>query len=1774
MKQLLRSLLSGLFLAVGATAALGGQQVVFSEVMYNPTGSKPEFIEVWNISNTPLDMAKWRFSNGVRFEFPDFTASSNQAHFLKGKERIIVSSADAAATRAAYPTIPSAVRIFGPWEGALDNDGETVTLEDKNGVAVTSLEYGDDGHWPVAADGAGHSLVLANENRTFDDWRNWRRSNLAGGSPGAPETVVQPTLFISEAHFTATNRVDWVEIHNAAAAGGSLDGLFLASTSNFADKVPLSGAISPRGYASWNVDFAADNSGTLKLFLVDSSNNVIAAVKLTRVIGRDSLQEFPAQSGEWYSSTTSTRDAENNPERQVAIVINEIMVDPPSDQNLGEFIELHNRSASAVDLSGWRLDEAVDFVFPQGSSIPAGGYLVVGGDMAFLQGSYPGLTVLGNWRGQLRNGGEMIRLLDQHGNPADIVDYKLGGDWPELANGLGSSLELVHPEMDNNVAGAWRDSDESNKSTFESFAISGVYRRTQSDDELHLRTVGDAHMILRNITMSVAGGANVLTKATQFSTTGLSNAGWLAQGTHWATHVDANGWLNLISDGRGDVKGNRAELDAAGLLQGSTYTLRFEARWVSGKPRLVAQTFDTNWGGTVLLPIPSNLGTPGAVNSRAQAAAAPQVASILHSPAVPRASAPVKVTARVVSNVPLASVELFHRLDDIGHPATHPLAGTPINAFIASPMFDDGTNGDVVANDGTYTATVTRYGADNSLVHFYVQANGQDGSSTTLPKRGPKEPAYWVVENSPPSLDMNHQRIVVSALHLDALNTGDFGVPKFQYDFPRMSQHLFNATFIFNESEIIYNCGVRKGGSPWTREAGNSMGRARIKFPGDRPFRGREDTSYDDDAANPDRQYNNRIVRYWLYLFGHPALNNEFVRVAINGNTPNIREDYEPYGNDFLNRNFENGSSGQLFEIDDTFYFSDDGNRSNEDATWDYENSYNPVLYHDSWPLRTRETEYDYGALIDMMRLIEQNQFTKDQIDRLIDPDSANLMAALRGYIGDWDTFTRQRGKNAFFYRRPDDGRGMFMHWDSDLAWQSGDISDPVLGDDNGTMKTNVANYFRRPYNLKLLNYYLTELLTKFTEASPRMTAFFQAEENASTSFTVNTAKYTNWFSGRKSRIQTDIGPAFTTPFALTNPPTTTTAATVLLAGTAPSNAYRVEVVGHPEAVFTWLDTTRWNLSAIRLRSGDNVLTLQTVNAAGAVISTLSHTVTKEGDAAPVLSLTTDPKSGNVALSQAATLDASGSYDPEGTPLAFTWSVTPQSGVRISDPARPVLTALFSTPGIYTFTLQSIDGAGSTTTAAREITVYSTADFYSFGSSVLSPDLLVQNVEPRDNYSPSAWYSLQDDPGQLNVMVLDNTVKPLGGASFTHPLISRALPSEADWVLQTDLTLETRQYGTFSTGLRVELMENGEPVRYVFGLLNGTQVLMQRSAGAAGFVSLVSPALSVSSATLRVRRSGSTLRFDRRVNDAWISLHTVQLPAATTADRGGIFVATSSPQTLRTSFDYLLVVDPGSSTGLAGNLRISEIMYNPSGAAGVEFLELTNIGVTPLSLQGARFDAGLPFDQFVFGGITLQPGGFTVVTNDIAGFQARYGNAVPIAGQFTGSLSNGGERIVLRDADGNVVIDFTYDDEAPWPTQPDGSGVSLEMLSLTGDYTSGSNWRPSAEIGGSPGMLGVGFDTDGDGFADRMELQLGTNMNDAASTFQVTSVAPNAAGEMTLTWPSALGAQYRIEYCTDLGAANWQTLATVPGAANTTTFTDVAGRGLERRFYRVIAIQP
>ena len=142
---------------------------------------------------------------------------------------------------------------------------------------------------------------------------------------------------------------------------------------------------------------------------------------------------------------------------QAQLVINEIHYNPLSNPVRQEFVEILNTGAASVDLSGWRLSSAVDFVFPGGTSIAPGGYLIVAEDPPTML-STMSVAALGPWTGSLSSDGEVVRLRDAGDVVVDEVDYKVGFPWPVASDGSGASMELINPALDNSLGSSWRSS--------------------------------------------------------------------------------------------------------------------------------------------------------------------------------------------------------------------------------------------------------------------------------------------------------------------------------------------------------------------------------------------------------------------------------------------------------------------------------------------------------------------------------------------------------------------------------------------------------------------------------------------------------------------------------------------------------------------------------------------------------------------------------------------------------------------------------------------------------------------------------------------------------------------------------------------------------------------------------------------------------------------------------------------------------------------------------------------------------------------------------------------------------------------------------------------------------------------------------------------------------------------------------------------------------------------------------------------------------------------
>ena len=138
------------------------------------------------------------------------------------------------------------------------------------------------------------------------------------------------------------------------------------------------------------------------------------------------------------------------------LAITELMVAPRNfgDSDVGgeayEYIEFLNLGLKPVDLAGVRLLGGVTFGFPARSLLPGARVLVVQDAQALTQVYGSGLAeqILGEFEGQLNNGGDTLSLIAANGQTIRAITYQDSDEWPQTSNG---ALMIAVPSADVNV---------------------------------------------------------------------------------------------------------------------------------------------------------------------------------------------------------------------------------------------------------------------------------------------------------------------------------------------------------------------------------------------------------------------------------------------------------------------------------------------------------------------------------------------------------------------------------------------------------------------------------------------------------------------------------------------------------------------------------------------------------------------------------------------------------------------------------------------------------------------------------------------------------------------------------------------------------------------------------------------------------------------------------------------------------------------------------------------------------------------------------------------------------------------------------------------------------------------------------------------------------------------------------------------------------------------------------------------------------------------------
>ncbi|UCG47251.1 MAG: lamin tail domain-containing protein [Phycisphaerales bacterium] len=468
-----------------------------TELMYHPAEGGGydkdyyEFIELKNIGDEVLDLNDLAFVDGIEFVF----YGSKVTRLEPGQFVLVVK--DEAAFESRYGTGLSD-RIAGQFTaGNLKNGGERVTLEDLWNGRIADFEYRDARGWPLSADGGGHSLVpldsaLLNEpGGSLNYGGNWRASAYIGGSPGADDPEPPSSLLINElmAHTDYSNPSnpeydsnDWVELYNPTGGSINLNSWYLSDDIDDLKKwaapaidLAAGGRIVFDEVSGFHNPITAGfglNKAGEQLFLSylpgTGEDRVVDFIGFKGQENAISLGRYP-DGGEWWFGMNPSCEKANTAPVVAGIVIDELMYHPVDPNE--EYIELYNATAGLIYLESyegpWELDGAVDYEFAAGTSIAAGGRLIVVGfdpdaeptrlvafQNAYKTGSLAvGAEIVGPWSGSLSNAGERVTLEkpqapDLVGDPVSwvIIDEVIYSDvepWPVAADGTGDALQRL-----------------------------------------------------------------------------------------------------------------------------------------------------------------------------------------------------------------------------------------------------------------------------------------------------------------------------------------------------------------------------------------------------------------------------------------------------------------------------------------------------------------------------------------------------------------------------------------------------------------------------------------------------------------------------------------------------------------------------------------------------------------------------------------------------------------------------------------------------------------------------------------------------------------------------------------------------------------------------------------------------------------------------------------------------------------------------------------------------------------------------------------------------------------------------------------------------------------------------------------------------------------------------------------------------------------------------------------------------------------------------------
>ena len=1003
-------LLASIALGHPAFAGSPDSVVVFNEIHYHPKGASEngEWIEVFNQMGIRTDVSGWRIK-GINYTFPDGTIIDPGAYLVVYRN-------------------PVAGKL-GPYTGSLDNSGELLELINHTDRLMDELDYRDSGRWPIEADGAGATLAKRKPYSSSNQSGNWTHSSQVGGTPGTsnfPDSGVSPQILFNEIP-PASEANFWVELINTGPGVVNITG-FIVSVGGDPTReylIPEQSMASGKVLVLEGTSLGFRPSENESLYLYDATGELVldAQRQTGRLRGRSGEHE-----GSWLYPDNPTPGAANTFIFHDEIVISEISYNPPTGANsTNQWIEIANRSAAAVDLTGWGFSEGISFNFPAGTILAAGEHACVARNPAEFTSGFPAARLLGEFAGSLSRSGERIVLSDVNRNPADEVRYYDGGRWPDAADGGGTTLELRDLDADNRLGESWSASNESGKSSWKNYTYQGVAVASAvgPDNQWRDFIIGlndGGEVLIDDITVTESPGGSPVSMLGNSGFEG-GTTGWRFRGNHRHSEVitdpdnPGNHVLRLVATGYTEHMHNNIETTLAGgrsVVNGRTYEISFKAKWISGSNQCLTRLYFNRLPRTNLIDRPDTPGSPGATNSRAVTNIGPSYDGLIHSPPVPAAGVPAMVS--VIPHDPdgIGSLKLFYSIEG--------------GAFSNVAM--------VPGLDGVYSAQIPGQTA-GAVVQFYVAATDGFGVSAFFPAGGANSRAMYEVEDDRASGTGLHNFRLIMKPEDDTWMHTNINV---------MSNDRIGSSVIYNEREIFYDTGVRLKSSQRGRLNSRRVG-FNVRFNAHQLFRGVHRTVAVDRSQGQSPGQRELLFNIMMTSAGGVSGKyNDLIRIIAprDAHTGTAELQLARYSGILLDSQFEDGDEGTVFEYELIYYPRNaDGNGykipqpDGVQGTGIRNLGDDKENYRWNFLIKNNREHDDYAAFIAYCKHFDLSgaAFHAD-VENFVDVDNWLRGMAFGVLSGSGDNYAANSAHNGQFYVRPD-GRVIFLPHDMDFSFST-----------------------------------------------------------------------------------------------------------------------------------------------------------------------------------------------------------------------------------------------------------------------------------------------------------------------------------------------------------------------------------------------------------------------------------------------------------------------------------------------------------------------------------------------------------------------------------------------------------------------------------------------------------------------------------------------------------------------------------------------------------------